>query len=370
VAALAQRGSRLTTVCCFGAWDPAYARNRILRAGLVHAGYRVVEARSRPKRVWRRWPALAASWSRVARETDIVWVPEFRHKDVPLAAALKGRRPLVFDPLVSRWDTLVGDWRLHAAGSGQARWNRGIDRWAFRAADLLLCDTWAHGELFVELGAERTRLRRVLVGAEPAFFAVPPPPMEGLVRVTYVGGFLPLHGVRTLLEAVVLLEARAASLPPFVVQLVGDGIEYEASREFAAAARLTRVEFTGRLAYADAPRILEPTHVALGVFGSGDKAGRVIPHKLWQGLAAGRAVVTGDGAGPREVFEDGVHLRLVPRGDAEALATTLGELIASAEQRARLGAAGQARARELGSVEAVGSQLAHALASMQGGTPE
>jgi len=163
------------TVCCFGAYDPAYPRNRIVRAGLAAAGFGVLEARVPGKRAWRRWPALAAAWSGVAARTDLVLVPEFRHKDVPLARALAGRRPLVFDPLVSRWDTLVEDWKLHASGSAQARWNRGIDRWAFRAADRLLCDTWAHGELFVELGADRARLRRVLVGAEARFFDVPPP---------------------------------------------------------------------------------------------------------------------------------------------------------------------------------------------------
>ena len=352
----------MTTVCCFGAYDPAYPRNRIVRAGLAAAGFGVVEARARARRAWRRWPALAAAWSRVANATDLVLVPEFRHKDVPLARALKGGRPLVFDPLVSRWDTLVEDWGLHARGSAQARWNRSIDRWAFRAADRLLCDTWAHGELFVALGAERARLRRVLVGAEPAFFAVPPPPAQGPVRVTYIGGFLPLHGIATLLEAAALLEARAGELPPFLIQLVGDGIEYDEARRTARALKLERVEFTGRMAYADAPRVLASSHVALGAFGAGEKTGRVIPHKLWQGLAAGRAVVTGDGEGPREVFTDGVHLRLTPRGDAARLAAVLAELVASREQRERLGAAGRARACELGSTEAVGRQLAEAFA--------
>jgi glycosyltransferase involved in cell wall biosynthesis len=355
----------VTTVCCFGAWDPGYPRNRILRAGLVHAGYTVVEARVRDARAWRRWPVLASAWSRVAQRTDLVLVPEFRHKDVPLAARLRGRRPLVFDPLVSRWDTLVEDWRLHAPGSAQARWNRAIDQWTFRAADVLLCDTWAHGELFVELGADRARLRRVLVGAEPEFFEVPPPPVEGPVRISYIGGFLPLHGVPTLLEAALLLEARGASLPPFVLQLVGDGIEYERAREFAARARLQRVEFTGRLDYADAPRVLAQSHVALGAFGSGEKPGRVIPHKLWQGLAAARPVVTGDGAGPREVFEDGVHLSLVPRADPVALAEALARLVGSRELRERLGAAGQARARETGTPEAIGRQLVEALGGLE-----
>jgi len=351
----------VTTLCCFGAWDPGYPRNRILRAGLTEAGHRVLEARVRDRRAWRRYPALLGAWRRVARETRVVWVPEFRHKDVPLAARLRGRRPLVFDPLVSRWDTLVEDWRLHPPGSGQARWNRGIDRFAFRAADRLLCDTWAHGELFVELGADRARLRRVLVGAEEAFFRVPPPPAEGPVRLSYVGGFLPLHGVGTLLEAVRALEARAASLPPFVVQMVGDGIDHERARAFARDHRLERVEFTGRQSYEDAPRVLEVSHIALGAFGAGAKTGRVIPHKLWQGLAAGRAVVTGDGEGPREVFEDGVHLKLVPRGEAEPLAEVLAHLIASAAERERLGAAGRARALECGTPRAVAGQFEQAL---------
>ena len=351
----------MTTLCCFGAWDPAYPRNRILRAGLESVKYRVVDARVPSRRAWLRYPALAAAWSRVARTCDVVWVPEFRHKDVPLAAFLRGRRPLVFDPLVSRWDTLVEDWRLHAGRSAQAGWNRGIDRWSFRAADRLLCDTWAHGELFVALGAERSSLRRVLVGAEEVFFTLAPPPAAGPVRISYVGGFLPLHGVRTLIEAVARLEARAPSLPPFVVQLVGDGIEYEDARALACERKLTRVEFTGRLAYADLPQVLAASHVTLGAFGAGEKAGRVIPHKVWQGLAAGRAVITGDGAGPREGLEDGVHVRFVTRGEPEPLADALAQVIASPGLRERLGSAGQARARELGSPAAVGAQFASAL---------
>src|SRR5262249_57146943 len=137
----------------------------------------------------------------------------------------------------------------------------------------------------------------------------------------------------TVREAVARLEQRAAKLPGCVVQLVGDGIEFEEARTEARERRLARVEFTGRTDYEDAPRVLASSHITLGAFGTGEKTGRVIPHKLWQGLAAGRAVVTGDGEGPREVFADRVHLRMTPRGDAGALADVLAELVASREQR-------------------------------------
>lgn len=110
------------TVCFFGAYDPGYPRNRILREGLRLAGIEVPEARVRGRRVLFRYPALALAFARRARRAGVMLVPEFGHKDMPLARLLAGRRPVVFDPLVSRHDTLVGDWGLHAEHSFQARW--------------------------------------------------------------------------------------------------------------------------------------------------------------------------------------------------------------------------------------------------------
>lgn len=348
-------------MCFFGAWDPAYPRNRILREGLRRCGVGVVEARVPERRAFRRWPALVSAFARVSDATDVVLVPEFRHKDVPLAARVRGRRPLVFDPLVSRHDTLVSDWRLHREGSAQAWWNRQLDRWSLGAADLVLCDTWAHGELFASLGVARSRLARVLVGAEDAFFAVGAPPPAPPVRVVYVGGFLPLHGVPVMLEAFAALERRAGSLPAFEIELVGAGIEYDAVRAEATRRGLARVHFAGRQPYGEAPAALARAHVVLGVFGAGAKTARVIPHKLWQGAAAGRAVLTGDTAALREVFDPGVHVEAVPVGDPGALAERLAELVRDAGRRDRLGAAARARALETGRADVVGASLREAL---------
>ncbi len=349
-------------VCFFGAYDPAYPRNRVLREGLRRAGADVSEARVRERRAFRRYPALLAAFTRAARGADVLLVPEFRHKDVPLARALRGGRLLAFDPLVSRHDTLVGDWGLHERGSAQARWNLRLDRWSLGLADLVLCDTWAHGALFESLGVPRARLARVLVGAEDAFFGVAAAPSAGPVRVVYVGGFLPLHGTLTIVEAVARLEREAAGLPEFAVQLVGKGIEWEAARARAERLGVRRLEFPGATGYGDAPRVLAEAHVVLGAFGAGEKAGRVIPHKVYQGLAAGRAVITGDGDGLREVFEPGTQLAAVPRGDADALAGALARLIGDRAERERMGAAGRARALEVATPDRVGESLLAALA--------
>lgn len=349
-------------VAFFGAYDPAYPRNRVLRAGLARAGVTVIEAPVRERRAVFRYPALAARFVATARRADVVLVPEFRHKDVPLARALAGQRLLVFDPLVSRWDTLVGDWAIHARGSAQARWNRAIDRWTLRAADLVLCDTWEHGALFESLGAPRARIRRVLVGAEDDFFAVGDPPPPDPVRLLYLGGFLPLHGVPVVLEAATLLEREARDLPEWRLELAGRGIDYERVRADAAQRGLDRVALTGPLPYARAPEAFARAHVVLGAFGVTDKAARVVPHKVYQGAAAGRAVVTGDTPALREVFTPRIHVWTVPRGDAAALAQALATLVRDAAIRAEMGRRAKARALEVATPDAIGRGLRDAIA--------
>jgi glycosyltransferase involved in cell wall biosynthesis len=347
-------------VCWFGAWDPGYPRNRILREGLERCGIEVVEARVRERRAIWRYPPLVSAY-RSAPSSDVVFVPCFRHKDVPLARALAGRTPVVFDPLVSRHDTLVGDWGKHREGSAQAWWNRRIDRMAFRWSDAVLCDTWAHGGLFRDLGAPPERLHRIVVGAEDSFFELPDAPESGPIEILYAGGFLPLHGTPVLVEALSLLETAADRLPEYRVRLIGSGIEFDDARERARRLGVKRACFEGARPYAELPSAMARAQVVLGAFGSTDKAGRVVPHKVWQGLAAGRAVVTGDGEGVRELFEPGVHMVVAPRGDATALAAALREVLTDGTLRRRLGRAARERAFELGTTDRLGRELAGVL---------
>jgi glycosyltransferase involved in cell wall biosynthesis len=355
-------------VAFFGGFDPSYPRNVVLREGFESAGVAVARIAVEPGApAVVREAVLAARWAADAASLDALLVPAFGHRDVPLAATL-GRvsgTPVLFDPLVSRWDTRVGDLGRVRARSFEAWRLRASDRLALSLADLVLCDTWEHGDFFsTEYGVPRSKLCRVPVGADRHAFrtgeAPRPPRVPGPLRVTYVGGFLPLHGVEIAVEAAAILESRHG--PRFArFTLIGDGMTALRAERDAAAWGLRSVRRTARVPYADALAALFRSDVALGIFGTTPKAARVVPHKVYQSMALGVPTVTRHSRAIAEFFREGEHIVAVPAGDAAALAAAIEELGADPALAARIGESGRASVREQATPERIGALLKEAV---------
>jgi glycosyltransferase involved in cell wall biosynthesis len=92
------------------------------------------------------------------------------------------------------------------------------------------------------------------------------------------------------------------------------------------------------------PAVVAAHDVCLGIFGVGPKALRVVPNKVYQGAAAGCAVVTSDTRPQREALGDAAVF--IRPGDAQALAAALRALADDAPALAKLRAAARDRARE------------------------
>ena len=92
---------QLKGVCFFGGFVEGYARSEVLRKGLNKLGVPVRSCRvSHKKKLFRRYASLLKEFRRMERDFDVILVPEFRHKDVPLAAFLARLtgKLCVFDP--------------------------------------------------------------------------------------------------------------------------------------------------------------------------------------------------------------------------------------------------------------------------------
>ena len=320
----------------FGAYDQEYPRNLVIRKGWRKLGLVYSECRVGTRRkVHTRYPSLLYRFIRGGGRGDLIYVPEFRHKDVPLAwmiSRLTGMKVL-FDPLVSRYETKVLDRGDAREGSAQAWHNLNLDRISFGMSDLLLSDTAAHADYYHEsFGVERAKIGVVPVGYdEDAIDALPQPQEREVIEVLFYGSFLPLHGIDTIIRAAALLADE-----PFRFRIVGEGQTRKGMLRMAEEHRLARVEFMPSVRFTDLGSMISEADVVLGIFGTTPKASMVGPNKVYQALAAGRAVVTADTPAIQEFFRDREHLMTVPRGDPEALAGLLRELASDRSLRLRL----------------------------------
>jgi glycosyltransferase involved in cell wall biosynthesis len=327
-------------VCFFGGFAEGYPRSEVIRKGLDALGVRVIICRaSRRQRVWRRYPVLLWRYLRTPRDHDVLFVPEFRHKDVPLAVALAKatNKICVFDPLVSRYDTRVGDRGDARAGSLQAWHNRNLDRWSMRLPDLVLADTSAHAEYYRrEFAGRGSRVEVLPVGYDDSLFSPVGESVsgEGEQTVLFFGNYLPLHGVDTIVAAAALL----AGVRSIRFDLIGDGQTFPGVERFVRERNLTNVRLSPRVPMEALPARIASAAVCLGIFGSTDKARRVVPNKVYQCMGMGKAVVTERSAAVEEFFRDGQDIVLVPPADPAALAEALGSLCRNPQIRAGIGA--------------------------------
>lgn len=328
----------------WGTYDTGKPRNRILLTGLREQGFEVLECHyhlwdgiedKSQVRSWRhkarqalRWlgayPSLIWRYLRMPRH-DLVLVGYLGQLDVLVVhpfARLRGI-PVVWDTFLSLHDTVVDDRALVGPRSPVAHLLYAWEWLALRAADVLLVDTHAHGRFFTErfhLG--QRRVARVLVGVEPrAFFPRSASERErrpGPYRVLFYGQFIPLHGLETIARA-----ARLCGDEDIRWEVIGDGQETARFRALLAAEGPMGMDWTPWVPYAELIQRIHAVDLCLGIFGTSDKAARVIPNKVFQILAAGRALVTADTPAVRELLEPGPGIILVPPGDPVALAAAI-----------------------------------------------
>ncbi len=344
-------------VAYLGTYDPGYARNRVLIDGLRAAGAEVLEyAAPLSSSLTAARLATAGGAAKLAGELgrahlsllarhrngtgfDVVVVGYPGHLMVPFAWAVARYRHalLVFDPLVSLFDTFAGDRELVTGDSPAGQVASLVDRVAFGLPEVVLADTAEHALYYtIVLGVPEEKLAVVPVGALPVSGASGAARElaadEPLVVLQY-GRWSPLHGLDAVLDA-----AEELYDEPYHFELVGDGQLAAWLGEQVAARRLDNVSLVGALPVWQLRQHIVESDACLGVFGSSGKAGRVIPNKVYDALAAGRPLVTEDSPAARELLTDGRDALLVPPGDGPALAAALRRL-RDAGARAGLGRA-------------------------------
>jgi glycosyltransferase involved in cell wall biosynthesis len=325
-------------VCFFGAYDPGYPRNSVIRKGLRLNGVEVAECRVQPKyKFWLRYPLLFSRCLGHLLKYDFFFVPEFCQKDVPLAKflSLVASKKVIFDPLAPRFETKIKDWKRRPPGSWQAGWNLEIDSWAFKLSDLVLADTQAHKDYYCRNYAIPPEKVEILpVGYDDELYR----PCAALKKeeqftVLFFGSFLPLHGVELILEAARIISAEKA---PIKFRLVGSGQTFPRARQLASELGLSNVQFEGWLAQRELPQRIAASDICLGIFGKTEKARRVVPHKIFQAMGMRKPVITARTPAVEEFFKHRENIFLVDELEPGLLAKAILELERDTDLRGKI----------------------------------
>jgi glycosyltransferase involved in cell wall biosynthesis len=365
-------------VVAWGTYDLGKPRVRILLRGLEEAGVEVCRChwdlwRGVPDKSalglldWLRFGAIALAayplllwrYLRLPRH-DFVLVSYPGHVDVLVVwvgARLRGI-PVVWDAFLSIYDTVVTDRGLLRPEHFGAQWLRRLDGWAAGIADLVLMDTRAGAEHFRRnFGLDPEKIASVWVGVESERFPERRPARApgAPFTILFYGQLSPLHGVETIVRA-----ARAGRGENLHWLLIGQGQDEDVLNTLLREQPLENLRWERWVPYEQLSERIGAADVCLGVFGASEKAGRVIPNKVFQILQAGGALVTRDGPGIRELLDEGPGIRLVPAADPERLLQAIRELRDSGERPSEA-ARGRLRARI--APRAIGEELRATLAA-------
>ncbi len=252
-----------------------------------------------------------------------------------LAGAVLARREKI--PFFLEVNAPLAEERARFGGLRLGRLARWAEDHVWRAAERVFAVTGVLGERITRRGVAPERLVITPNGIDLAAF---PAPGDGATaRETLVLGFTGFvrewHG----LDAVITALATPGADPRLRLVIAGDGPARPLlARQAAALGLAARVRFTGLVGRAEIPGLVADFDIALQP--------RVVayasPLKIFEYMAAGRAIVAPDQPNIREILDHERSALLFDPDQAGAMWAAIMRLAGDADLRARLGAEARA----------------------------
>ncbi len=342
-------------VVYWGTYDLGKPRNRILIEGLRQNDVEVIECH---KNLWSgiedksqfrglipklkkivfwllSYPGLIYQYLKISKNHDCIIVGYLGHLDViilwPFAKIKK--KKIIWDAFISLYDTVVEDRCLIGSKNPLAKILFFFELVACKAADYVLLDTETHANYFKDkYRLSEKKCGAVFVGVESDMFSndnkIEAFKSKKSFNILFYGQFIPLHGIETIIKAAAILKHHLN----LTWTLIGTGQEAQRINQKLVDLDLKNLDWIQWVSYAELKNKIYAADICLGIFGTSDKASRVIPNKVFQIISCGKTLITRDSPAIRELFpkrEQG--LTLIPPGDPMCLADAILDIINNKE---------------------------------------
>ncbi len=252
---------------------------------------------------------------------DVMIVPWRGIMSLPLAKLLT-RRPIVYFPYVSIYDTLINDRKIFKKNSIQAKFVWLADKIGCKLADVIVLENDETINYFcTEYNLKKSKFRKFIWGAdEKKFPCLPIKKTDNTLSVFYLGTFIPFHGVEVIIEAAKIL----ADKNDITFTFCGDGQTKKENENLCKKYGLKNVRFLGFVDFSIVRENLENADICLGTFGSLDHRPNSPTNKIFQMLTSQKPLITRDVPVMKEIkLKSNQNCILVKPGDPHDLAKAI-----------------------------------------------
>lgn len=303
-----------------GNYNAQYNRNLIIIEGLKKLGHTIDHF------PFKRKPDLK-EFATLEKRADAIYMPSFTEAEVKTVRKLS-HKPLVFDPLISKYLTKVFDYKTISRFSPRALKNYFKDKRSCQLADLVLCDTQAHKDYFSKtFKISEDKFKVLYLGTPQDIFFPIKKEASKITRVGFYGAYAPLQGINKIIEAAKLLK----DSPNIQFHIIGDGFESDNVNKLIKQYQLNNITLETKVPYNELNQKINSFDICLGIFGDSLKADLVIPNKIYHYLACQKPVISKDTTAIKEILEDKKHIILC-KGDPKSIKEEILNLINDKEQ--------------------------------------
>lgn len=227
-----------------------------------------------------------------------------------------------------------------------------VELFMYQSADQIVTVGPGYKEKLIDRGVSELKIDVITNGADLEFYS--PGVADADLRAkygcstkftaAYVGTIGMASGLDVALEASRKLKVKGDDSIRFL--LVGDGAEREALEARVQREDLTHVVFTGRINKNEVPTLLRSVDVCFIHLRKSELFKTVLPSKLFEAFAIGRAVVLGVDGSAREVLEAAAAGIFIEPGNVDELLAAVETLKSDVELRQRFEANGLKHVRE------------------------
>lgn len=294
-----------------------------LKENSLHCTVIAYEDKSYTKRIIKVWlKMLNVIFSKNTEVLFIGFAPQLVFFFLPF---ISKKKLVVVDFFISFYDTLVDDRKKLKENSIVARFVHWVDKYVLKKADLVISDTKAHRDYFIEefqIDANKFLVWYLEADTEIFFRRKSNRKVANQFEVLYFGSILPVQGVDIILKAAQIIQDDKEIHLTLIGPVSKEGVEEKKYPNITFIPWLTQEQLSIEIAHAD---------LCLAGHFNGDvgKADRTIAGKTYIYKAMGKPVVLGDSLANHELFEENKMNYYVKRGDPQALADKIRELKAN-----------------------------------------